>query len=54
MASDSLKRTGTQKSYTVTGKALLSIVETIKEFRSVLLGQQLGIYTNHKKLAFTF
>ena len=36
--------------YTVTERELLSIIETIKEFRTILLGQRLRIYNDHKKL----
>ena len=36
--------------YTLTEKDLLSIVENIEEFRNILLGQILRIYTNNKNL----
>ena len=36
--------------YTVTEKWLLSIVETLKKFRTILLGKRLWIYTDHKTL----
>ena len=38
------------KGYTVTEKELSSIVETLKGFRTTLLGQQLNIYTDHKNI----
>ena len=43
----SIKLTGVHKRYTVTEKNMLSIVETLKEFRNILLGQILIIYTDH-------
>ena len=46
----SIKLTSDQQQYTVTEKELLSVVETKKEFRNILLGQILIIYTYHKNL----
>ena len=50
----SRKLTGNQKRYTVTDKELLSIVETLKEFRTILLGHKLRIYTDNKNLTCEF
>ena len=43
----SRKRTESQKRYTVTERELLSIIETMKSFRTILLGQKLRICTDH-------
>jgi hypothetical protein len=46
----SRKLSGTQSKYTVTKLELLAIVETLKEFKGMLWGQRLNVYTNHKNL----
>jgi hypothetical protein len=38
----------TQQKYSVTKQELLAIVETLKELKGMLWGQQLTVYTDHK------
>jgi hypothetical protein len=44
------KLSGAQSKYTVTKLELLVIVETLKEFKGMLWGQRLNVYTDHKNL----
>ena len=46
----SRKLTDAQQRFRVTKRGLISIVETLKEFRKIILGQRLRIYTDHKNL----
>ena len=46
----SRKLSGAQSKYTVTKLELLAIVETLKEFKGMLWGQRLNVYTDHKNL----
>ena len=48
----SRKLNAAQTRYTTTERELFAIVETFKEFRNILLGQQLRVYTDHKNLTF--
>ena len=41
-----------QTRYTTTERELLAIVETLKEFRNILLGQKLIIHTDHANLTY--
>jgi hypothetical protein len=46
----SQKLSPTQQKYSMTEQELLAIVETLKEFKGMLWGQQLTVYTDHKIL----
>ena len=46
----SRKLSDTQKRYSVTEKELLAIVEGLKEFKGMLWGQIIVVYTDHKNL----
>ena len=46
----SRKLTDAQQQYIVKEKELLSIVETLRDFRTILLGQKLRLYTDHNTI----
>eukprot|EP00804_Cyclotella_cryptica_P014632 CCRYP_012682-RA/>CCRYP_012682-RA protein AED:0.35 eAED:0.34 QI:0/-1/0/1/-1/1/1/0/372 len=46
----SRKLSVTQQKYSATKIELLAIVETLKEFKGILWGQQIKVYTDHKNL----
>jgi hypothetical protein len=46
----SRKLSEVQSKYSVTKIKLLAIVETLKEFRGMLWGQIIKVYTDHKNL----
>jgi hypothetical protein len=48
----SRKLTDTQNHYTTMEHKLLSIIETLKEYRNILLGHKIEIFTDHKNLVY--
>ena len=52
MACYSRKLNPAQTQYMTTERELLGIIETLKEYRNILLGQQIEVFTNHKNLVY--
>jgi len=48
----SRKMNKAQRNYTTGEQELLSIVETLKEFRNILLGQKVIVHTDHKNIVY--
>ena len=50
IAFSSRKLTGAQTKYSITELKLLSIVETLKEFKGMLWGQKIKVFPDHQNL----
>jgi transposase InsO family protein len=48
----SRKLNSAQRKYTTGEQELLSVVETLKEFRNILFGQQIVVHTDHKNILY--
>jgi hypothetical protein len=46
----SRKLTPTQRRYTTIEKELLSIIETLREYKSILYGRQITVHTDHSNI----
>jgi len=50
----SRKLNDAQKNYITGEQELLSTVETLKEFRNILLGQKIIVHTDHKNILYDY
>ena len=48
----SLKMNSAQNNYTTTDKEIISVVASLKEFRNILLGHHIIVYTDYKNLTY--
>jgi len=46
----SRKLTAAQRNYSVGEREMLSIVETLREFRNILLGNEIEVFSDHENL----